>query len=215
MPAAPSKLSAWRGSNLKFFLASVMCITVDRLPGSYIRLSTFPSGPCKNDLSGSYEYSRPSLERHFHAPTLEISWHPSRADKKIGRHCSAPQPGSGNRKEAHGPRSNRHHSQRRHRGLAYPGQARNLAAMGLCFWHPCSTFLVLRRLDGRAVGHFRHVYALYVRVGERVMDPLAQRQIGSSCSGSDPIKAGYPFAGARTVSISCETSSQSAINGRD
>ena len=72
-----------------------------------------------------------------------------------------------------------------------------MAALGLCFWDACSTFLVLRGLEGRAVGHFCHVYALHVRVGQRLMDTLAQRQIGSSCGGSNPIKPAIRLAAHR------------------
>ena len=34
--------------------------------------------------------------------------------------------------------------------------------------------LVLRGMEGGAVGHFRHVHALHLRLGERPMDPMAQ-----------------------------------------
>jgi hypothetical protein len=59
------------------------------------------------------------------------------------------------------------------------------------------------------VGHFCHVYALHVRVGQRLMDTLAQRQIGSSCGGSNPLRPAIRLA-AHTASISC---AQGAING--
>jgi len=39
----PSKPSEWHGSTFNIIVASVMCITVDRRPGSYIWLSTLPS----------------------------------------------------------------------------------------------------------------------------------------------------------------------------
>src|SRR5262245_54784157 len=46
--------------------------------------------------------------------------------------------------------------------------------MGVCFRHPWSAVLVLRRLERGAMGYFRSVPALQLRLDKRSMDTLAR-----------------------------------------
>src|SRR5262245_38494856 len=52
--------------------------------------------------------------------------------------------------------------------------------MGVCFRHPWSAVLVLRRLERGAMGYFRSVPALQLRLGKRSMDTLARPILAKS-----------------------------------